>query len=92
MRCQAMKQPSSLLQKMSISYLYPCSCTSHSFVRILSSPSLQEWCTMQNLGASPGCVMFTRRVALSNEISAAGTEGDLRAVSQTSYRIFRPAP
>jgi hypothetical protein len=47
---------------------------------------------MQNLGASPVCVMFARRVALSNEISAAGTEGDLRAVSQTSYRIYRPAP
>ena len=35
---QAMKQPSSSLQKMSISYLLPCSRTAHPFVRHLRRP------------------------------------------------------
>src|SRR4028118_1101325 len=33
-----MKQPSSSLQNMSIWYLYPCSCTAPSFVRLLRRP------------------------------------------------------
>jgi hypothetical protein len=53
-----------------------------------------EWCTMQYLGASPVCVIFARRLVLSNENLATGAGCSLRPpylTASPNWRIFAGA-